>query len=160
MRFLLRLVVFVALAFVVVWVVQDWRVRHGQTAAGPARGADRIPEIDLKLDGASIREELSRTGRIVRRKTARAAAVVAEATEDMRTSAAIKARLALDPQLSALDIGVSTSDGRVTLSGWVDSPEHLAKLVRLALEHDGVEEVISTVRVRSAAVAEATPARD
>jgi hyperosmotically inducible protein len=66
----------------------------------------------------------------------------------VRTTAAIKARLALDPQLSALDIAVDTTDGRVTLAGWVDSPEDLARLVRLALEHEGVVEVISTVRMR------------
>lgn len=159
MRFLLRLLVFVVLVFVIVWFVQDWRVRQGQTAAAaPARGlGDRVPDLDLDVD--KLKEELSRTGRIVRRKTAKAAHEVAEATQDVRTTAAIKARLALDPQLSALDIGVDTADGRVTLSGWVDSPEHLAKLVRLALEHEGVEEVISTVRVRSAVV-QAAPARD
>ena len=160
MRFLLRLVVLVAVAFVVVWFVQDWRARQGRASTAPIRGAaDRLGELDLNLDLDTIREELSRTGRIVRRKTAKAAGEVAEATQDVRTSAAIKARLALDPQLSALDIGVDTADGRVTLSGWVDSPEHLAKLVRLALEHEGVEEVISTVRVRPA-LAEAAPVRE
>lgn len=160
MRFLLRLVVLAVIALAVVWWVQDWRVRHGQTAAGPTRGVgDRLSDVDLKLDLDSIREELSRTGRIVRRKTVMVGKQVAEATEDARTSAAIKARLALDPELSALDIGVHTADGRVTLTGWVDSPEHLAKLVRLALEHEGVEEVISTVHVRSGVVP-AAPAGD
>lgn len=160
MRFLVRFVLFVVLAIGVVWFIQDWRVRQGRTVASPSRGVgDRIGELDLKLDLDSIRDELSRTGRIVRRKTVKAAQVVAEATEDVRTSAAIKARLALDPQLSALDIGVHTSDGIVTLTGFVDSPEHLAKLVGLALEHEGVNEVISTVSVRDV-VAQAGPARD
>jgi len=158
MRFLLRLVAFGVVAFAIFWLVQDWRVRQGRTAAVTARDiGERLP--DLKLDLESIKDELSRTGRIVRRKTATAAREVAEVTEDARTSAAIKARLALDPQLSALDIGVDTADGRVTLSGWVDSPEHLAKLVGLALEHEGVDEVISTVRVRPA-LAQAAPVRE
>ena len=160
MRFLLRLVAFVVVAFAIFWLVQDWRARPAGAAAATARGVgDRVADLDLKLDLDSIRDELSRTGRIVRRKTVKAAQQVAEATEDARTSAAIKARLALDPQLSALDIGVDTADGRVTLTGWVDSPEHLAKLVRLALEHEGVEEVISTVRVRST-LAEAGATRE
>jgi hyperosmotically inducible protein len=158
MRFLLRLVAFVVVAFAIFWLVQDWRARPAGTAT--ARGVgDRVADLDLNLDLDSIRDELRRTGRIVRRKTVKAAQQVAEATEDARTTAAIKARLALDPQLSALDIGVDTADGRVTLTGWVDSPEHLAKLVRLALEHEGVEEVISTVRVRST-LAEAGATRE
>jgi hypothetical protein len=160
MRFLLRLVVFVVVAVAIVWLVQDWRLGQGRTVAGTVRSAgDRLADLDLKLDLESIKDELSRTGRIVRRKTAHAAQEVAEATEDVRTTAAIKARLALDPQLSALEIGVDTTDGRVTLTGWVDSPEHLARLVGLALEHEGVEEVISTVRVRASSPAP-SPTRD
>ena len=150
MRFLLRLMVFALVAVAIVWGVQEWRVRQGLQSDTTVRGDRRPADVDLALDPDSIRDELNRTGRIVRRKATTAVRVVAEATEDVRTTATIKARLALDPQLSALDIGVSTADGRVTLSGWVESPEHLARLVRLALEHDGVEEVISTVRVRPA----------
>jgi hypothetical protein len=149
MRFLLRLIVFAGLVLVGVWFYQDWRARHGQSAGSARAAGGKVPEIDLKLDVDSLKDELQRTGRIVRRKTAKAAEVVAEATEDVRTTAAIKARLALDPQLSAIDIGVHTSNGTVTLSGTVDSPERLAKLVRLVLEHDGVEEVVSTVHVRA-----------
>ena len=72
---------------------------------------------------------------------------VAEATEDARTSAAIKAQLALDPNLSALDISVDTTDGVVTLAGKVDSPDAVARAMELALEHDNVREVISTLQV-------------
>ena len=59
---------------------------------------------------------------MVRRKTEQVARQVADATEDGRTSAAIKARYALDPNLSALDISVDTTDGVVTLAGR-ESPE-------------------------------------
>ena len=149
MRFVLRLALFVVLVAALVWFVQERRFRQGGTAAATLRDAgEALADLDLKLDLDGLRNELNRTGRIVRRKAAMAARTVAEATEDVRTTAAIKARLALDPQLSALDITVGTADGRVTLGGWVDSPEHLARLVRLALEHEGVVEVISTVRIR------------
>jgi osmotically-inducible protein OsmY len=84
---------------------------------------------------------------VVRRKSEQVARQVAEATEDARTSAAIKAQLALDPNLSALDISVDTTDGVVTLAGKVDSPDAVARAMELALEHDNVREVISTLQV-------------
>ena len=141
----------------IVWFVQEKHSLQGSPVATPLRNAgERLAELGDNLDLDSIRDELGRTGRVVRRKTVQAARALAEATEDVRTTGAIKARLALDPQLSAFDIGVETTDGRVTLSGWVDSPERLARLVRLALEHEHVTEVVSTVRIRSA-VAQAAP---
>lgn len=150
MRLLLRLVVFAMLVSAILWFVQERHFLQGRPMATPLRNAaDALADLDYKLDLDSIREEVTRTGRVVRRKTANAARALGEATEDLRTTGAIKARLALDPHLSALDIGVDTTDGRVTLTGWVDSPERLARLVRLALEHEGVTEVISTVRIRS-----------
>jgi hypothetical protein len=151
MRLLLRLVVFAMLVSAILWFVQERHFLQGRPVATPLRNAgNALADVDQKLDLDSIREEVTRTGRVVRRKTANAARALAEATEDMRTTGAIKARLALDPHLSALDIGVGTTDGQVTLTGWVDSPEHLARLVQLALEHQGVTEVISTVQIRSA----------
>ncbi|HEY6546639.1 MAG TPA: BON domain-containing protein [Vicinamibacteria bacterium] len=151
MRLLFRLVVFVMLVSAIVWFVQERHFLQGSPVATPLRNAGQgLAELGDNLDLDSIRDEVTRTGRVVRRKTVQAAQALAEATEDARTTAAIKARLALDPQLSALDIGVETTDGRVTLSGSVDSPEHLARLVRLALEHEHVTEVVSTVHIRPA----------
>ncbi|MGQ9695827.1 MAG: BON domain-containing protein [Thermodesulfobacteriota bacterium] len=56
--------------------------------------------------------------------------------------------LAADPDLSALSISVSTAAGRVTLSGTVGSPELIGKAVALALETEGVREVVSTLKVK------------
>ena len=60
----------------------------------------------------------------------------------------IKAKLALDKELSALGISVTTTDGRVTLSGNVPSTKHISKAMMLALETDGVREVSSTLKVK------------
>jgi hyperosmotically inducible protein len=100
------------------------------------------------VDVKEIGEELKRTGQVVRRKAAVAARKVAEATEDARTTASIKTRIALDPELSALEISVDTTDGRVTLAGKVDDPEDVARAMRIALEEDNVYEVVSTLQVR------------
>ena len=96
----------------------------------------------------ALGEELKRTGRIVRRKAGQAVHEVADATEDARTTAAIKARLALDANLSVLDISVDTTDGRVTLAGHVDSTDDIARAIRIVLERDDVREVVSTIQVR------------
>ena len=70
--------------------------------------------------------------------------------DDMWTkyTAAIESKFALDPDLSAGDITVETSNGRVTLAGRVSSPEDVAKAMRLALEQDSVLEVVSTLQIR------------
>jgi osmotically-inducible protein OsmY len=155
MRLLLRLALVVVLVLGLVWLWQhrglERSSREARAKVGSAvRGAGKaLADLDRKLDVDSIREEMKRTGRIVRRKTAQTFDRVAEATEDARTTAAIKAKLALDGELSALDISVDTTDGRVTLAGRVDSLDHVARAIRLALEHDGVHEVVSTLQVRS-----------
>ena len=92
--------------------------------------------------------------RVVRRKVVDASKTIAEVTEDARTTAAIKAKLAADPGLSALDISVDTTDGRVTLAGRADSPEAVARALGIALEQDGVQEVISTIQVRGQGLAD------
>jgi len=102
-----------------------------------------VSDIDLK----AIADELKQTGRVIRRKAGQAARKIEDATEDGRTTAAIKARLALDPTLSALDISVDTTDGRVTLAGKVSSPEDVARAMQIALEQENVTEVVSTLQV-------------
>jgi len=154
MRILLRLIVVAALVIGGIWLVQDRKlassgreVRSGIDSM-VRETKEAVHGLDLKLDVHELGEELKRTGRIVRRKAAQAVHEVADATEDARTTAAIKARLALDPDLSVLDISVDTTDGRVTLAGHVDSTDDIARAIRIALERDDVREVVSTIQVR------------
>ena len=65
-------------------------------------------------------------------------------------TAAIKAKLLAEPGLSSLQIHVVTSDGLVTLAGRVDNLDQLSRVVKLAMETDGVVKVISTLQVESA----------
>jgi hypothetical protein len=124
----------------------------GQLQHEVESGASKVKRAaneKLGLDTDRIRDELARTGRVVRRKAAEVGTKVADATVDARTTAAIKAKLALDSQLSAWDISVDTTAGRVTLAGTVTSPELIQKAMSLALEQDGVDEVISTLQVKA-----------
>jgi hyperosmotically inducible periplasmic protein len=118
--------------------------------------ADRLKErLSQKLDQLSlntdqIRKELAETGKVVRQKAREAGAVIADATADARITAAIKAKYVGDSDLSALSISVNTTGGVVTLSGTVSSHENIGKAMAIALEVDGVREVISTRQVRQA----------
>jgi hyperosmotically inducible periplasmic protein len=151
MRTLLRLMLLVVLVLAAVWLVRNMgkgpeRVNAEGALKGAAAQVEKaVSDIDLK----AIAEELKQTGRVIRRKAGQAASKIEDATEDGRTTAAIKARLALDPSLSALEISVDTTDGRVTLAGKVNSPEDVARAMQIALEQENVSEVVSTLQVRA-----------
>lgn len=119
-----------------------------QTAAGHITQAlmAKLESFELRPD--DIKRDLAATGKIVRRRARDLGEEVADATADARVTAAIKARLAADPELSTLSISVDTTAGRVTLAGAVASPNLIGKAMVLALETDGVREVISTLQVR------------
>jgi hyperosmotically inducible protein len=146
---LLRLVLLLFLVLGLVWVAQNVDFKRLRASAGELRGAagkveSKVPDLDT----AKIADELKQTGRVVRRRAQKTAEHVAEATKDARTTAAIKAKLAFDPSLSALDVSVDTTDGRVTLAGRADSPADIARAIAIAFEQDDVYEVISTLQVR------------
>lgn len=103
----------------------------------------------LNLSSSNITQELERTGRVIRDKSRQAGQAIADATADARTTAAIKAKLVADPDLSALRISVNTTDGVVTLSGTVSSTDHIGKAIVLAMDTDHVRQVISTIQVKS-----------
>jgi len=148
---LLRIVLVVGILFAVVWLLYEGdgpfmgvRKEAKQEIGAAARHAkDALADIDVE----AIERELRETGRVVRRRSTQAARAIGEATEDVRTTAAIEAQFALDPRLSALDIDVNTTDGRVTLAGRVDSAADLARAIELAFQHKNVREVISTLQI-------------
>jgi|SRR5438309_2881440 len=107
---------------------------------------EKIRVLDLRPE--QIKEDLARTGQVVRRKARDAGQAIADATADARITAAIKAKLVASSDLSALSISVNTTSGVVTLSGTVPTPEHISKAMLLAMDTDGVTEVISTLQVK------------
>jgi len=121
--------------------------RETAGASGTSERTNRARLSDLDLSVESIARELSATGRVVRRKVAEAGRRLEESTRDARTTAKLKARFALDPELKAREISVATDSGRVTLTGRVDSHEEIARAVRMAVEEDDVLEVTSTLQV-------------
>jgi hyperosmotically inducible periplasmic protein len=128
------------------WLQQRRSGALPQTAVEVKKLMDaKLEALDLQAD--KIRKELAETGRVVRRKASALGEKIADAAADAGTTGAIKAKLAADPDLSALAISVSTTNGVVTLSGKVGSPDLVGKAMLLALETDGVREVTSTLQV-------------
>jgi len=104
---------------------------------------------DASLSVPDIKQELERTGKVVRKKAQAVGNAIADAAADTRVTATIKAKLVKDPNLSAFRIAVSSTDGIVTLSGSVEAPEQISEALKLALDTDGVREVISTLQVKA-----------
>jgi osmotically-inducible protein OsmY len=165
MKFLNGLIVGIILGAVGYWFIQDKARQHPaseqryEEAAGRAGAAAsetahnlsdafkaKLETLDLLPD--QIKDEMTRTGKIVRRKTHDIAGKVEDATADDRAVAAIKAKYVADPDLSVWSISVSCHEGHVALSGTVPNAEGVGKAVALALQADGVQDVTSTLEIK------------
>ena len=121
---------------------ENKHIRHAQDKLGEKLAA-------WHLTGDDIKDELAKGGKVVRRQVSEIGSSIADATADARITAAIKARLIKDPDLSALGISVNTTEGRVTLSGTVFSTQNIGKAMAIALDTEGVREVVSTLQVKA-----------
>ena len=157
MRVFIALLIGLVIGAATVWFYTTYqgspRMRAAEekvgSAAKSARDAvqDKLKVLDLRSE--DIKDEFARTGQVVRRKAREAGQAIADATADARITTAIKAKLVASRDLSALNISVNTTAGVVTLSGPVSSPEHISKAMLLAMETEGVREVISTLQVKA-----------
>jgi hyperosmotically inducible periplasmic protein len=112
---------------------------------------EKLKMLDLRSE--DIKDDLARTGQVVRRKAREVGKAIADNTADARITLAIKGKLAANRDLSAMSVSVNTTSGVVTLSGSVSSPEDIGKAILLAMETDGVREVISSLQVKKVAKA-------
>jgi osmotically-inducible protein OsmY len=129
-------------------------MRHAQDATAAAI-ADAVTKLDAKLEAwhlttRDIERELTQTGKVVRRQMSDFGTAIADAASDTKITATVKAKLALDKELNTFGIGVTTTDGRVTLTGNVTTAKQISRAIMLALETEGVREVSSTLRVKPA----------
>jgi len=144
------------LAGVLVGVAGHWYLTQpdskrsfGDATESVRNGATNLKEsFKENFDGAKIKEELARTGKVIREKASKAGDAISDATANARITAAIKAKLLKESSFASLKIDVDTTDGLVTLSGTVTSHEEIAKAINLALETEGVRKVVSTLQVK------------
>ena len=99
---------------------------------------------EWKLTPADIKDDLARTGQVVRAKSQAVGARI----DDARIVTVIKAKYVLDSSLSARAIGVECHDGEVTLSGTAGSADLVGRAVALALDTNGVRNVVSHLTVQ------------
>lgn len=106
----------------------------------------KLDTLDLRTD--QIKDELTRSGKIFRRKAQDAGDQGVNAASDARVIAETKAKYAADATLSARSISVECSQGHMTLAGAVTSPDDIGRAVAIALDMDGVRDVTSTLEVK------------
>jgi osmotically-inducible protein OsmY len=89
-------------------------------------------------------------GAQVKERTSEAAQQARRALNDGGRTAKIKAKMALDDAVKALDLDVDTSGTVVTVSGRVRTDAERQRALRLARETDGVTKVVDRIRVQRA----------
>lgn len=156
MRYLIILVLGVALGAGAYWYFtegrRDVRVREAEQRAGESVEAlgQAIKQKVSEIDVSAVRDELARTGRVIRRKAQEATAAFKDDGSDARVTSALRAKFSAEPSLAAREINIAFRSGQATLSGGVASHEEIARAMQLAFEVDGVREVISELQVRRA----------
>jgi len=158
-RILIALIIGIAIGAIGLWVYstregRDTLAKTGQqieTATKSARDAIQEKVSTMNLRPQDIKDELARSGQVVRRSVEKTGKTLADATADARITAAIKTKLVADRELSALSVSVSTTGGVVTLSGQVPNMEQIGRAMVLAMDVEGVREVVSTLQVKAPA---------
>jgi hyperosmotically inducible protein len=107
---------------------------------------ERLRAWDLRPE--DVKEDLAKTGEVIRDRARQATQALADSTADARITAAIKRKLLTNKDTSALNISVNTTAGVVTLSGPVGSTDEISKAMVLAMDTEGVRRVISTMQVK------------
>jgi hyperosmotically inducible protein len=136
---LLAIVVVAAGVFFLGWDIDRWR------------GVDRSGDV-TGTTGAEVARDAGATarqaGESAKEKTAQAADATMRAIEDGRLTSKIKAKMALDDSVKALDLNVDTTDGVVTVRGDVRSEAERQRALALARETTGVKQVIDQIQIR------------
>ena len=98
--------------------------------------------------GRTGAEQAKRAGEEISQKTAQAAQAAQEALSDGSLTAKIKAKMALDDIVKALDLNVDTVDSVVTVKGAVRTNAERERALALARETNGVRQVVDRMTVK------------
>jgi len=111
-------------------------------AGAPLPGRDGVATT-----GQTGAERAKRAGQDISQKTAEAAKTAQEALSDGALTAKIKAKMALDDTVKALDLNIDTADGVVTVTGKVRSSAERERALALARETNGVRQVVDRITI-------------
>jgi osmotically-inducible protein OsmY len=109
---------------------------------------DKIRE--WRLGPQEVREELARTGQVVRQKATRAGHAIADTAADTRISGIVKGKILLNHDLASHDLNVTTTGGVVTLSGTAATAQDVSRALALAMDTEGVRQVVSKIQLAPA----------
>lgn len=104
--------------------------------------------VAWKLTPSDIGRDLEKGGRIVREKTLTVGEKMGTMADNARIVTVINGKLVADSDLSAMKINVDADAGVVTLKGTAQSPAAVGKAIYLALDTDGVTQVVSLLTVK------------
>jgi len=137
-RALLRAVILLIVVVAAAAYLLGWKIGHRPGDQGPR---------PVGTSGAST-ERARQIGAEVGERTAVAANEARRVLTDGQVTAKIKAKMALDDSVKALNVDVDTTGSTVTLSGVVDSAAQRERVLQLARETAGVTTVVDRLRVR------------
>jgi hyperosmotically inducible periplasmic protein len=114
-------------------------------------GTATLPEREaVATAGRTGAERAKQAGQEISAKTAEAAKAAQETLSDGALTTKIKAKMALDDSVKALDLYVDTVDGVVTVSGKVRSRAERDRALALARETNGVRQVVDRLTLTEA----------
>jgi hypothetical protein len=93
-------------------------------------------------------ERAREVGAEVGERAAAAAEQARRALANGGITAKIKAKIALDDTVKALDVNIDTDGAIVSVSGTVDTVSQRERILQLARETDGVKQVVDRIQVR------------
>jgi osmotically-inducible protein OsmY len=132
---------------VAVGVALLWYFQRAKTKSELDEARDRVTYAAWKA-GKSIKEfveeikvELTRSGQVVREKSA----AVGNTVSATAVTATVKGKLLTESGLRG--VSVETAESVVTLTGSVASHEDIARAMKLALETVGVTKVVSKIQI-------------
>lgn len=118
-----------------------------KTAVIDAKDAVAAKIVEWKLTPDDLKADLEKSGRVVREKSVAVGEKTGELIDSARIVTVIKAKFVADLELSAFKIDVDADKDVVTLSGTVKSRELIGRAIALALDTNGVNRVISDLKV-------------
>ena len=121
-----------------------WDIDQLRGVEGPREVIGTSGEAVARDAGETVRQ----AGATARDKTAHAADATMRALENGRLTTKIKAKMALDDSVKALDLNIDTQNGVVTLMGEVRSEADRQRALALARETEGVTKVVDQLKVR------------
>jgi hyperosmotically inducible protein len=132
------------LVLIVIIVVAAIAFFVGYRWSAPRVTADRsapTTSSPVATTGQDVRDQARQAGAKVGEKVGAGAERAGEVLDDTRVTAKLKSKIALDDTLKGSDIGVSTTDHVVTLSGSVANDGQRQRVLALARETEGVTRV-------------------